>query len=132
MNEIEWLLCPQFQSWERKSLGLSFFTSLTGTSRCIGGLVRTTFCVFAKMFYHVLMCVGNISGHLRGGMPEIVRAEEKACAKMAWELIYKWRATLNRNYPPKPGLGPLALLSLDTPSLNPPCYSVSILLCHKV
>ena len=55
-------------------------------------------------------------------MPKIVRAEEKAWAKMAWELIYKWRAALNRNYPLKPGPGPLALLCLLTPSLNPPCY----------
>ena len=68
--------------------------------------------------------VENTWEGLRDEMPEIVRAEEKAWAKMAWELIYKWRATLNGNYPPKPGLGPLALLCLLTPSLNPPCYSV--------
>ena len=32
---------------------------------------------------------GNISGVLRGGMPELTGAEEKAKAKMACELIYK-------------------------------------------
>ena len=68
---------------------------------------------------------GNAWGGLRDKMPKIVRAEEKAWAKMAWELIYKWRATLNGNYPLKPGLGPLALLCLLTPSLNPPCYNGS-------
>ena len=60
-------------------------------------------------------------------MPELAGAEDKAKAEMAWELIYKREATLNVNYPPKLYLGPLALLSLDTPSLTSPCYSV----CHK-
>ena len=53
-------------------------------------------------------------------------AEETAWARIACELIYKWRATLKGNYPPKPGLGPLALLSLDSPSLTPPCYNVQV------
>ena len=64
---------------------------------------------------------GYAWGDLRDEIPEIMRAEEKAWAKMAYELIYKYRATLNGNYPPKPGLGPLALFCLLTPSLNPPC-----------
>ena len=53
-------------------------------------------------------------------MPEITRAEAKAKDKPGWELIYKLGATLNGNYPPKLYLGPLALLSLDTPSLTLP------------
>ena len=32
---------------------------------------------------------GNVSGVLRGGMPELTGAEDKARAKMACELIYK-------------------------------------------
>ena len=32
---------------------------------------------------------GNISGVLRGEMPELAGAEDKGRAKMAWELIYK-------------------------------------------
>ena len=70
----------------------------------------------------LLSYAGTAWGDLRDEMPEIAGAEEKAWAKMAYELIYKYRATLNRNYPPKPGLGPLGLLCLLTPSLNPPCY----------
>ena len=66
---------------------------------------------------------GNILGVLRGKMPKLAGAEEKAKAEMAWELIYKGDTTLNGNDPLKLNLGPLALLSLDTPSLNPPCYS---------
>ena len=66
---------------------------------------------------------GNILGHLRGGMPELTEAEAKAKAKQGWDLIYKLGATLNGNGPPKLYLGPLALLSLDTPSLTPPCYT---------
>ena len=66
---------------------------------------------------------GNVSRVLRGEMPELAGAEEKAKAKMACKLIYKREATLNGNYPPKLYLGPLALLSLDTLSLNPPCYN---------
>ena len=53
-----------------------------------------------------------------------MRAEEMAKARIAWELIYKQRTTLRGNYPPKPGLGPLALLCLLTLLLNPPCYTV--------
>ena len=56
-------------------------------------------------------------------MPELAGAEDKAKAEMAWELIYKREATLNGNYSMKLYLGPLALLPLDTPSLNPPCYN---------
>ena len=55
-------------------------------------------------------------------MPEIARAEAMAWPEKVWELIYKQRATLKGNYPPKPGLGPLALLPLESPSLTPPCY----------
>ena len=66
---------------------------------------------------------GNISGVLRGGMPELAGAEEKAELKQGWELINKLGATLNGNGPSKLYLGPLALLSLDTYSLNPPCYT---------
>ena len=73
-----------------------------------------------------LLCVGNVLGVLRGEIPEIARAKAKADAKLGWELIYKREATLNGNCPPKLHLGPLALLSLDTPSLNPPCYSMPI------
>ena len=45
---------------------------------------------------------GNVSGVLRGGMPEFAGAEDKAKAKMAWELIYKRghyskRETIPRN-----------------------------------
>ena len=56
-------------------------------------------------------------------LPEITRAEEEARAELAWELIYKQRATLKGNYPPKPGLGPLTLPFLDSPSLPPPCHT---------
>ena len=70
--------------------------------------------------------VGNISGHLRGRMPKLAVAEAKAKAKQGCELIYKLGATLNGNGPPKLYLGPLALLSLDTPSLTPPCYNVTL------
>ena len=68
--------------------------------------------------------VGNVSGVLRGGMPKLAGAEDKAKAKMACELIYKREATLNGNDPPKLYLGPLALLCLLTPSLPSPCYNV--------
>ena len=66
---------------------------------------------------------GNASDILRDELPKIMRAEEMAKARIVCELIYKQRATLKENYPPKPGLGPLALICLFTPSLNPPCYS---------
>ena len=66
---------------------------------------------------------GTTWGDLRDEMPEIARAEAKAKAKIVCELIYKRRATLKGNNPPKTGLGPLALLSLDSSSLNPPCYN---------
>ena len=69
---------------------------------------------------------GNVSGVLRGEMPELAGAEDKARAKIGWELIYKREATLNGNYPQKLYLGPLALLSLDTPSLTSPCYTGSV------
>ena len=59
-------------------------------------------------------------------MPKLAGAEEKAKAEMACELIYKLGATLNGNDPPKLYLGPLALLSLDTPSLTSPCYIVAV------
>ena len=68
--------------------------------------------------------IGTTWGDLRDEMPKIARAEAKAKDKPGWELIYKREATLNGHYPPKLYLGPLALLSLDTPSLNPPCYNV--------
>ena len=55
-------------------------------------------------------------------MPKIARAEAKAKAEIACELIYKLGAILNGNGPPKLYLGPLALLSLDTSSLTSPCY----------
>ena len=38
--------------------------------------------------------------------------------------LQKVDTTLNGNDPPKPRPGPLALLSLDTPSLTSPCYNV--------
>ena len=41
--------------------------------------------------------------------------------------LQKVDTTLNGNDPPKPRPGPLALLSLDTPSLTSPCYSVFIM-----
>ena len=66
--------------------------------------------------------VGNFLGVLRGRVPKLAGAEEKAKAEMACELIYKLGATLNGNDPLKLYLGPLALLSLDTPSLTSPCY----------
>ena len=66
---------------------------------------------------------GNVLRVLRGEMPELAGAEEKAEPKRGWELIYKLGATLNGNGPAKLYLGPLALPSLDTPSLNPPCYN---------
>ena len=65
---------------------------------------------------------------LRDESPEITRAEAEAGARIAWELIYKQRATLKGNHPQKPGIGPLALLCLLTPSLNPPCYIMDYLL----
>ena len=68
---------------------------------------------------------GTAWGDLRDEMPKIARAEAKAKAKQVWELIYKLGATLNGNGPLKLHLGPLALISLDTPSLNPPCYNGS-------
>ena len=55
-------------------------------------------------------------------MPEIVRAEAMARAEIACVLIYKRRATLNGKRSPKTGPGPLALISLDSPSLTSPCY----------
>ena len=66
---------------------------------------------------------GNIWVELRDEMPEFTGAEDKAKAKRGWELIYKLGATLNGNGPLKLYLGPLALLSLDTPSLTSPCYN---------
>ena len=70
---------------------------------------------------------GNVLRVLKGEMPKIARAEAKAKAKRGWELIYKRGATLNGNYPSKLYLGPLALLSLDPPSLTSPCYSIAII-----
>ena len=75
--------------------------------------------------------VGNVSGVLRGEMPRIARAEDKSESKQAWELIYKRRSTLKGNNPPKPWPGPLALLSLDTPSLTSPCYMSPLLKCDR-
>ena len=66
------------------------------------------------------MDVGNAWGDLRDEILKITRAEAKAKDKPGWELIYKLGATLNGNYPLKLYLGPLALLSLDTPSLTLP------------
>ena len=66
---------------------------------------------------------GNAWGDLRDEMPEITRAEANAKAKIACELIYKRRATLKGKQSPQTRLGPLALLCLLTPSLNPPCYN---------
>ena len=43
---------------------------------------------------------GNISGVLRGEMPKLTGAEDKAKVWMAWELIYKKGATLKGNDPP--------------------------------
>ena len=71
---------------------------------------------------------GNAWGILRGESPEIARAEEEARAELAWELIYNSGTTLKGSYPPKLGLGPLTLLSLDSPSLSPPCYSGVVVL----
>ena len=74
--------------------------------------------------YLLQLHVGNVSGVLRGRMPEIVRAEAKAKAEIVCVLIYKEGATLKGNDPPKLYLGPLTLPSLDTPSLTSPCYNV--------
>ena len=81
-------------------------------------------------FCHSLVgnCIGNTWGNLRDEMPKIARAEAKARAEIAWELIYKRETTLKGKQSPQTRLGPLALLSLDTPSLNPPCYSVKCLI----
>ena len=57
-------------------------------------------------------------------MPEIVRAEAMARAKIACEPIYKRRATLKGKQSPQTRLGPLALLCHFTPSLTSPCYIV--------
>ena len=65
---------------------------------------------------------GTTWGDLRDELPEIVRAEAMAKAKIACELIYKRRATLNGKRSPKTRLRPLALLCLLTPSLTSPCY----------
>ena len=45
--------------------------------------------------------IGNVSGVLRGRMPKLPGAEDKAKAKLAWELIYKRRATLKGKQSPK-------------------------------
>ena len=66
---------------------------------------------------------GNAWGVLKGKLPKIARAEGTAEARIACELIYNSGTTLKGSYCPKPGLGPLTLLSLDSPSLNPPCYT---------
>ena len=47
-----------------------------------------------------------------------------AKARIACELIYKWGSTLKGDNPLKLYLEPLTLLSLDSPSLTPPCYTV--------
>ena len=52
----------------------------------------------------VAIDVGNTRGGLRDKMPKIARAEEKAWAKKACELIYKRRATLKGKQSP-PNLG---------------------------
>ena len=67
---------------------------------------------------------GNASDVLRGESPEIARAEEMAWARIAWELIYNSGTTLKGSYPLKPGLGPLTLIYLDSPSFTPPCYTI--------
>ena len=46
---------------------------------------------------------GTAWGDLRDELPEIVRAEAMAKAKIACQLIYKWRTTLNGNNPPETG-----------------------------
>ena len=66
---------------------------------------------------------GTTWGDLRDELPEIVRADAMAKAKIACEPIYKRRTTLNGNCPPKTGPGPLALFCLLTPSLALPCYT---------
>ena len=53
----------------------------------------------------VAIDIGNARGGLRDKMPKIVRAEEKAWAKKACELIYKRRATLKGKQSPPPNLG---------------------------
>ena len=58
-------------------------------------------------------------------MPELAGAEDKDKAKQGWELIYKLGSTLKGNGPLKLYLGPLALISLDTPSLTSPCYTAT-------
>ena len=70
------------------------------------------------------MTIGTAWGDLKDATPEIVRAEAMARAEIACEPIYKWRTTINGSNPPETGLGPLALLCLLTPSLNPPCYTM--------
>ena len=67
---------------------------------------------------------GNVSRVLKGEMPRIARAEDKDKAKTACELIYKKGSTLKGKQSPQTRLGPLALLSLDTPSLTSPCYTM--------
>ena len=58
-------------------------------------------------------------------MPKITRAEAKQGLNSVGTNLQKADTTLNGNDPPKPRPGPLALLSLDTPSLTSPCYNVS-------
>ena len=70
----------------------------------------------------ILQHIGNAWGVLRGKMPKIARAEAMARAELAWELIYKQGTTLKGDNPPTLYLGHLALLSLDSPTLTPPCY----------
>ena len=53
-----------------------------------------------------------------------------ARAELAWELIYKQGTTLKEDNPPKLYLGPLTLLSLDSPSLTPPCYTMTASILH--
>ena len=77
-----------------------------------------------KWFCHPLYDVGNAWGVLRGKTPKITRAEAMARAELAWELIYKQGATLKGDNPLKLYLGPLTLLSLDSPSLTLPCYNM--------
>ena len=66
---------------------------------------------------------GNAWGDLRDEMPKSRGQRQKQGLNSMGTDLQKADTTLNGNDPPKSRPGPLALLSLDTPSLNPPCYT---------
>ena len=109
----------RYASWQGFSQQLRWHVTLTvfpsGGSLCM-------FVCF-HVWLEILMLGGNAWGDLRDKMPKIARAEAKAWAKKACELIYKRRATLKGKQSPKtPPRTPGTPLLL-TPSLTSPCYS---------